>query len=68
MYLLSTDNNNFEQFLVDTLIGSDNKYGQNELNYGLINNKDRFKLIKNDFYKEALLIANSLNLILKQEI
>jgi len=65
IYLLNIDDKHFERFLADKLIGTDNKYGQNILSYGLISNKDRIKLIKNDFYREALLIANILDINFK---
>lgn len=64
MYLLSLDNDNIERFLADSLIGSCSKFGQNGLSYGLISNINRIKIIKHDFYRDALEITNSLNMVL----
>lgn len=64
MYLLSiNDDENFERFLADSLIG--NYLGQSGLSYGLITHKNRIKFIQNEFYRYALDIANSLNIIMK---
>ena len=65
LYLMSIKDDNIGRFLVDSLVGKDNKYGQNGLGFGLITNLERIKEIKNDFYKRALKLVNSTDLILK---
>ena len=60
MYLLTLDSDNIERFLADSLIGMNSKYGQNGLRYGLISNPNRIKLVRNDYFKDALEIVNSL--------
>ena len=64
LYLLSLDKNRIERYLADTLIRNNSKYGQNSLSFGLISNIGRIKLIKNDFYKFALEVVNSINIVL----
>ena len=50
--------------MADSLIGNSSIYGQNGLSYWLISNKNHIKLIKHDFYRYALEVANSLNIVL----
>ena len=64
MYLLSIeDEYSIERFLADSLVG--NYLGQQGLSYGLISHINRIKMIQNDFYRYALEIANSLNIMMK---
>ena len=62
--MLSISNEDFERFLADSLIGKSLIYGQNGLSYGIISNQNRIKLIKHDFNRYALEVANSLNIVL----
>ena len=62
MFLLSLDRDNIERFLADSLIGCCQKFGQNGLSYGLFSNVNRIKLVKHDFYREALEIVNKLEI------
>ena len=57
------DKDTFERFLADSLIGLNNSLGLNGISYGLMKNLNRIKQIY--FYKEALLIVNSLNILIK---
>jgi len=62
MFLLSLNKDNIERFLADSLIGVCQKFGQNGLSYGLISNINRIKLVKHDFYRDALEIVNDLGI------
>jgi hypothetical protein len=44
------------------MLGKKNRFEQNGLSFGLINNIQRISLIKNDFYKKALQVVNSVRL------
>ena len=61
-YLLRLKKDNFERFIADKLIGNSTKFIQYGLSYGLTSNKERIKMIKNTFYKEALMYFNELNI------
>ena len=65
MYLLSIEDDNIERFLADSLIGKDNRFGQNGLSYGIISNPELINQIKNDFYKNALQAVNSIGIAIK---
>ena len=64
-YLLALDKSQIDRYLADSLIGSNSKFGQNGLSFGLISNANRIKLVKNDYYKSALEVTNSLDIILR---
>ena len=65
LYLMSLDSNHVERVLADNLVGISMAHKQQGLSYGLLNNLVRIKLIKNDFYKNALEIVSNLNLIMR---
>ena len=65
MKILKMDKDTFERFLADSLIGLNNSLGLNGISYGLMKNLNRIKQIEHSFYKEALLIVNSLNISIK---
>ena len=60
IYLLNLESNNIEKYLVDQLIGNSTKFKQYGLSFGLTTNKERIKIIKNIYYKEALISFNEL--------
>ena len=49
-----------KKYLVDQLIGNSTKFKQYGLSFGLTTNKERIKIIKNIYYKEALISFNEL--------
>ena len=65
LYLMDLDIYNFERFLADELVGDSQTQKQYGLSYGLFNNPIRIRLIKNDFYKNALEIIKSLEIRIK---
>ena len=62
MHLISIDDDNIERFVADALIGNSPKQAHYGLSYGLISHINHIKRIKNDFYRGALEITNSLNI------
>ena len=65
MHLIKMSDDNIERFLADSLIGRKNRFELNGLSFGLITNLQRINLIKNEYYKKALQVVNSVGLVLK---